>query len=247
MKNLTNKSTTKEKLIAIIPCYEPPKSLIAYCKKLNNHGISDIIIVNDGSNDSFDVVFNKLKEFCTVLEYKENKGKGHALKYAFIHCKNNYNKYCFFVTCDCDGQHDADDVFKCVKSAKENNNALVLGVRNFTNKNVPRRSKFGNNSTKKLFKLLYKTKISDTQTGLRAFSYTQLDFLININGSRFEYEMNMLVFYAKRKLPIIEIDIKTIYNKKENDVNKRSHFKTFSDSIKVWWVLFKNLFHKKRT
>ena len=244
MKNLNTTFATNEKFVAIIPCYEPPKSLIAYATKLISCGISNIVIVNDGSNESYDVVFNKLKEFCTVLEYKENKGKGHALKHAFLHCKKNFDKSYCFVTCDCDGQHDFDDVLRCVNKAKENNNALILGVRDFTAKSVPIRSKFGNNSTVQLFNFLYKTKISDTQTGLRAFSYENIENLINIKGERFEYEMNMLVYFAKRKLPILEVKIKTIYTKKEEDVKRRSHFKTFSDSIKVWGVLFKNLFNK---
>ncbi len=247
MKNLKTKLTTNEKYVVIIPCYEPPKSLITYVKNLISNGISNIIIVNDGTNKSFDVVFNILNQFCTVLEYEKNKGKGYALKQAFSYCKKRYDESYTFATCDCDGQHDVFDVLKCIKTAKENKNALILGVRNFNDKNVPKRSKFGNNSTKKLFRLLYKTKISDTQTGLRAFSYSQLDYLLDIKGDRFEYEMNMLVVYAKHKLPIIEETIKTIYNKKEKDVNKRSHFRTFTDSAKVWSVLFKNLFNKKRT
>ncbi|MBQ9782530.1 MAG: glycosyltransferase family 2 protein [Clostridia bacterium] len=242
MKNSNLKSTTKDKFIAIIPCYEPPKAVIEYCKSLINNGIDDVIIVNDGSNSTYNDVFSCLKKFCTVLEYKENKGKGFALKHAFLYCKQTFNKNDCFVTCDCDGQHAYNDVLNCVKTSKDNTNALILGVRDFSKNGVPKRSKFGNNSTKTLFKLLYKTKISDTQTGLRAFSYSQLDYLLKISGNRFEYEMNTLVQYAKGNKKIIEVKIETIYNKKQDDVKKRSHFKTFSDSIKVWGVLFKNLF-----
>ncbi len=236
---------TNEKYVAIIPCYEPPKIVINYCKTLLENGISEIVIVNDGSSSEYDGVFNNLREFCNVLVYKENKGKGHALKHAFLFCKNKYDNSYNFVTCDCDGQHGYKDVLKCVNASKENNNSLILGVRNFYEKNVPLRSRFGNNSTIKLFKFLYKTKISDTQTGLRAFSYSQLDFLLNIDGDRFEYEMNMLVQYAKKRKDIKEIIIETIYAKKEDDVKKRSHFKTFTDSAKVWGVLFKNFFIKR--
>ncbi len=244
MKKNDKNPTTKDKFIAIIPCYEPPKIVIDYCKTLLCSGIDDIIIVNDGSNADFNQVFDSLREFCTVLEYNENKGKGYALKHAFLYCKQHFNNSDCFVTCDCDGQHEYKDVLNCVKISKQNKNALILGVRDFNNNCVPKRSRFGNNSTKKLFKFLYKTKISDTQTGLRAFSYNQLDFLLNIGGNRFEYEMNMLVYYAKYNKEIIETKIQTIYNKKQDDVKKRSHFKTFSDSVKVWGVLFKNLFKK---
>lgn len=48
--------------------------------------------------------------------------------------------------------------------------ALVLGVRDFSDNLVPRRSKFGNVITRNVLYSFVGVKVSDTQTGLRAMS-----------------------------------------------------------------------------
>ena len=232
-----------KKTIVVIPAYEPPSSFIDYVSTLLENGINEIIVVNDGSNNNYQHVFDAIKQFdnVTVLEYPDNKGKGYALKHAFKHVFDNYDENLVIVTADCDGQHCVNDVLSLSATASEHPNALVLGSRDFSKHNVPPRSRFGNLNTRRLFKLLYGIKIADTQTGLRAFDSSILINMLKISGDRFEYEMNMLIVLFKQNIHFIEVPIETIYNKKADDVEKRSHFKTFSDSIKVYNVLFKNV------
>ena len=73
-----------------------------------------------------------------------------------------------------------------------NLDTLVLGKR-IRNKDVPLRSKIGNSITRLIFKLITKNDIYDTQTGLRSFSNKLEDYMLNINGDRYEYEMNALL------------------------------------------------------
>ena len=54
--------------------------------------------------------------------------------------------------------------------------------------------------------------------------------LINVSGERYEYETNMLSYFAKNKIDMVEEDIKTIYI----DKNKNSNFKKIKDSIRVY-------------
>ena len=107
---------------------------------------------------------------------------------------------------------------------------LVLGVRNFDGQEVPLRSKVGNKITLKIFQLTSGSKLSDTQTGLRGFSGIHLDKMLEISGSRFEYEMNVLMVWAKEKRPFYELKIKTIYENK----NEGSHFNPLRDSFRIY-------------
>ena len=231
------------KVIVIIPAYEPPSSFIDYSKSLINEGFGGVVVVNDGSCEKYDSVFNTISEIdgCTVLSYGENRGKGYALKTAFKYCKDNYDSSYVFVTADCDGQHLIKDVKNVADAAKENQNKLILGSRDFSLEHVPARSRAGNVNIRRLFKFFYGLSLSDTQTGLRACSYSMLERLVGIKGDRFEYEMNMLIVLHKSHFSILEVPIETVYEKKADDVEKVSHFKTISDSVKVMATLFQNL------
>ena len=233
----------ESKLVVVIPAYEPPQKFIDYVKLLIDGGAHSVIVVNDGSNEKYNSVFDKVKAIngVTLLEYQKNQGKGYALKHAFSFVKENFSEDAVIVTADCDGQHSVKDVLNLFKTASNNSQSLILGARDFNSPNVPARSKFGNVNTRRAFNLLYGLKVTDTQTGLRAFSYKMLDKMLAISGNRFEYEMNMLIVLYKQHVNFIEVPIDTIYEKKPDDVEKRSHFKTFSDSIKVWSVLLKNI------
>ena len=239
MSELSKRKST----IVIIPAYEPPRALIEYAKTLINKGFGGIVVVNDGSNEKYSPIFEELSEIdgCTVISYSENHGKGYALKTAFKYCRDNYDEEYVFVTADCDGQHLAKDVERVANSAAEHSGKLILGARDFSLDYVPARSRAGNVNIRKMFKFFYGLSLSDTQTGLRAFSYSLLDKLISIKGDRFEYEMNMLIVFHKAHIQILEVPIETVYEKKPDDVDKVSHFKTFSDSMRVMMTLFQNL------
>ncbi len=234
---------SEKSIIIVIPSYEPPLSFVSYIENLLNAGATKIIVVNDGSSEKYDGVYDKISKIngVTLLSYAENLGKGYALKFAFNYISDNCDSDFVIVTADCDGQHLPKDVLNVASKSIENPFSFILGVRDFSNELVPKRSRFGNLSTRKLFDILYGIKLSDTQTGLRAFSSKLLPFMQKIGGNRFEYEMNAIIVSHKNGVSIIETPIETIYEEKPSDVEKRSHFKTFSDSFKVWSVLFKNV------
>lgn len=69
---------------------------------------------------------------------------------------------------DADGQHLPEDMGRLLMKAVGNPKALILGSRTMDD-TVPWKSKIGNQLTKKVFRLMTGTEVSDTQTGLRAF------------------------------------------------------------------------------
>ena len=233
----------QSKVVVIIPAYEPPSAFIDYSKSLIDEGFGAVVVVNDGSNEKYDYVFDSISkiEGCTVISYGENHGKGYALKTAFKHCKEAYDDSYVFVTADCDGQHLIKDVKNVAATAREHQSELVLGSRDFSLDHVPARSRAGNVNIRRMFRFFYGLSLSDTQTGLRACSYFMLDKLIDVKGDRFEYEMNMLIILHKSHYSILEVPIETVYEQKADDVEKVSHFKTISDSVKVMATLFQNL------
>lgn len=224
------------KIIPIIPSLNPDKKLITYVNQLIKVGFKKIIIVNDGSSKKYDKYFDELteKKECTVLKHTVNQGKGRALKTAFNYYLENFSNYGGIVTADSDGQHSAKDTYNVALELVNSKNALVLGTRNFNEKNVPFRSKFGNKTTTLIFKLLYGKQINDTQTGLRGLSNDFIKVALSLTGERFEYEINMLISAVKEKINIKEVIINTIYI----DENSSSHFDPLKDSIRIYKVMF---------
>ena len=222
----------------IIPAYKPDAKLLNTINDAQNVGFDDILIIDDGSGEQFDNVFSKVEEIagCTLLRHEINKGKGAALKTAFSYFLENRPDGIGVITADADGQHLTKDIIATAQKMKENGN-IVLGCRDFTAPQVPPRSKFGNRCTISVFKLFFGMKVSDTQTGLRAFPRDVLPKLLEVKGDRYEYETNMLFFMSKNSIPFDEVVIDTVYI----DDNASSHFRVVRDSIRIYGLIIKYL------
>ncbi len=163
------------------------------------------------------------------------------------------------VAVDADGQHLAVDALRAAHTAQGNPGTLVLGSRILNKKaaassgvqsadhasggrdhiadhasgntqSVPLRSRFGNAVTRQVFRLATGVPVYDTQTGLRAFTADLIPSLLAVSGDRYEYELNVLMDFAGRGIPIMEIEIETVYL----EGNKSSHFDTVRDSYRIY-------------
>lgn len=164
----------------IMPAYQPDEKAIRVIEELVQVHTGPIIVVDDGSDASY--VFNKLDTFrqVTILRHAVNQGKGRALKTAFHYIYNEHPELRGVVTIDADGQHLTKDIMNIIHSLNESDDALILGSRDFSHKNVPLRSRFGNQCTKIIYRIMTRTRLSDTQTGLRGIPTKYLPQLLSI-------------------------------------------------------------------
>ncbi len=227
------------KISVILPSLNPDEKLMLVVKGLVAEGFDDIIIVNDGSDEAHMAPFREADEYeqVTVLTHEVNKGKGRALKTAYEYCIKNRPDIDGVVTVDGDNQHQPKDILACCKAMVSSHDKVILGCRNFSGDNVPPKSKIGNNITRFVFKFACGIKISDTQTGLRAFPAKYLDFMTKIKGERFEYETQVLLELKKNHVEFDEVEIETVYIEE----NASTHFHPIRDSIKIYAVIFKFL------
>lgn len=224
----------KQVIPIIIPAYEPDERLVLLLEDLKKADMAPIIIVNDGSDSSYNRIFDKAKNLSDVIIVHEyNQGKGKALKTAFDYVLKKYPYMLGVVTADSDGQHSVECIKKVITQLNKTPKSLVLGVRNFDEDGVPWKSQFGNKITRKLLSYIAGIKIQDTQTGLRAIPKYFLQDCLNLPGDRFEFETQMLLA-SSNKLDIVEVQIKTIYDSAENH---QTHFNPIKDSIKIYKVL----------
>ncbi len=223
----------------LIPSLEPDDRLPAYVAELMANGFSRVVVVNDGSPEACRPVFDRIAELgATVLGYAVNRGKGYALKHGFRWILEHEPDCPGVLTADADGQHTVKDCLRLAEKLAEDPDALWLGSRDFTLPDIPPKSRFGNRMTSAVFRLLHGVWLPDTQTGLRAFRRDELPFMAAVEGDRYEYEMNVLIACAHRKLPIRPLTIETVY---ENN-NEGTHFHPVRDSWRIYKVILGNFF-----
>lgn len=222
----------------IIPTLNPTDALVDLAGALVARGASHLIIVNDGSSEACAPVFARLGAFTQVkiLTHETNRGKGEALKTAFRYCATR--DFLGVVTADDDGQHTADDILRVSDKLSEGPNDLVLGVRLFETENTPFRSLLGNRTVSLLLRLLYGLRLGDSQTGLRGVPIAAVQWMADLAGAHYEFEIHMLIAALRRNMPITEVPIQLVYFNN----NRASHYKTFSDTLRIAWLLFAALF-----
>lgn len=233
--------------IALIPAYEPDRKMLGVIADLGKTGF-DVVVVDDGSGPEYAELFEQAAERLpgksgrgvTLLIHDVNRGKGAALKtgldfinnFMVIRGEETQN---VIVAVDADGQHLAVDALRAAHTAQGNPGTLVLGSRILNKKatassGAPLRSRFGNAVTRQVFRLATGVPVYDTQTGLRAFTADLIPSLLAVSGDRYEYELNVLMDFAGRGIPIREIEIETVYL----EGNKSSHFDTVRDSYRIY-------------
>lgn len=221
-------------IAVLIPAYEPGGALRKTTDELLAKGLK-VVVVDDGSGEDFARIFNTLSGKVTQTKHHENRGKGAALKTGYQFIQQHLPDAKIIITADADGQHRPSDIVKLAENYHKHQGKLLLGVRNFDKKNVPLRSRFGNVLTRKVFSLVARQNLTDTQTGLRAFSTELIDFMCRVPGERFEYETNVLLACSREDIEIVEQKIATIY---ENN-NQSSHFNAIADSLSIYWEIIK--------
>lgn len=219
--------------VALIPSFQPTGVLTALAEQFRKEGF-EVVIVDDGSGEEYAGIFESCKAWATVVSYPKNGGKGHALKVGFSYIHENYPQS-IVVTVDGDGQHLCEDAKKICEEVQKNPDCFVVGSRKLP-KSAPLRSRVGNGITRQMYRMATGIPVYDTQSGLRAFSSELLPQMISVEGERYEYEMNVLLYLAKEKRKVLELPITVVYM---DSKNSSSHFSAVADSVRIYFEIIK--------
>ena len=219
----------------VLPSLDPDKKFEKVIEGLTREGFRHIVIVDDGSSAERKRFFDEAakRPGCTVLSHEVNRGKGRALKTAFGYVREELPELRGVITIDGDGQHLTKDIIACGERMLENEDAVVLGCRDFSLPGIPPRSVAGNRTTSRFFRVFFGIRLSDTQTGLRAIPARHLGTFCDIEGERFEYETNMLLYMKRLGIPFIEQPITTVYDPDDYS----SHYNAVKDSLRITRVM----------
>ena len=223
----------------VLPSLDPDEKFARVVDGLVDAGFAHIVIVDDGSAPDHRRFFDAAAEKpgCTVLTHEVNRGKGRALKTAFSYVSEHLPELAGVITIDGDGQHLLPDIVACGDRMLAEGDAVVLGCRDFSLPGIPPRSVAGNRTTSRFFRLLFGIRLSDTQTGLRAIPARYLETFCGVEGERFEYETNMLLYMKRLGIPFLEQPIATVYDPEDYS----SHYNPVKDSLRIGRVMLRFL------
>lgn len=227
-------------IAVLIPAYNPDGKLARLVGGLRGR-FGHVFVVNDGSTQGCEIFREIGPMVDAVLTHEKNRGKGAAIKTGIAAIMERCPGVAGIVTADADGQHRVEDIASVARASLSHPKGLVLGVREFSGKDVPFRSRFGNVWTRIFFFLFTGLWIRDTQTGLRGIPRGLFGRLLALGGERYEYEMVMLADARRHGERPVQIPIATVYL----DNNATSHFSPLKDSVRIYGALFRHLFSGK--
>lgn len=222
---------TKNFVLVLLPVFNEATVIISVIKSIKKAGFKKILVVDDGSTDN---TYDRLKKSGSiVLRHSINRGKGAAVKTGLEAVKILKPK--IVVTLDGDGQHNPADIKKMVEEIYKGHD-VVLGVRDFKKRHIPRYKAFGNYLGNILTWIFYGLWVNDSQSGFRAYNKKAID-LIQTNNDRYEFETEIVREIVRNNLKWTEKRIDVRYSKyDQNKSNKQSFWNAVKMVIKL--VLF---------
>ena len=207
----------------IIPTYNNHKTLSRIINSVLEQS-SNIIIVNDGSTDSTKQIIDTYSNIHTI-HFPINKGKGVALREGIKKARSlNFD---YAITIDSDGQHFPSDIPNFINDINTNGDSLIIGSRNMTHADIPKKSSFGNKFSNFWFWFETTNKLSDTQSGFRLYPLNKIPK--KYFTTKFEFEIEIIVRSAWKGINVKNIPINILY-----DPNERvSHFRPFKDFTRI--------------
>ena len=203
------------KLVVLIPAFNEEhniqKTIQNIPRKIMGVDEVKILVVNDGSTDNtVDCAVNGGAD--KIVSHKRNCGVGAAFMTG-IRNAIMMNPY-IVVTVDADSQFDPNEIPELIIPILNHQAEVVIGSRfqKGTPKNIPRIKLIGNKIFAKLVSMLIGQKITDTQTGLRAYSK---EALLNISvANDFTYTQEVLIDLKFKGMQIVEVPVSVIYDDK---------------------------------
>jgi len=221
----------------IIPVYNEKKTLPKLLKKIE--GVKsinkEIIIVDDGSEDSTRDFLKKVKDKYKVIFHEKNKGKGTAIRTGLKHATGD-----IVIIQDADLEYDPNDYNKLIKPIIEGKANVVYGSRRLQKQKEEYANigfYIGGITINLIANILYPNlHITDEATCYKVFKADVIKNL-NLKCKRFEFCPEVTAKLAKRKIKIMEIPIS--YHPRSVEEGKKINWK---DGIEAIWTLLKYKF-----
>ncbi len=192
------------------------------CRQYLEH----VIVIDDGSTDC-DIKALLRNTDIIVLRHDKNLGKGRALRTALSFIEKKGGE--FMLAIDADGQHYPEGILDFIPLLQDDVAAIIVGRRNFNQKQVPFNSRFGRKFSNLWIKLETGIGIHDSQSGFRAYPVRYISKM-KLNGNYYDFEVEILARAVWAGLKLKEVPVNVFYPEARLRV---SSFHPFIDNLRI--------------
>jgi len=222
------------RISVIIPAYNEEKNIAGVLTRTKATLTAlklpyEIIVVDDGSTDR--TTSRARSKDVTVIRLRKNRGKGFALRKALQHATGD-----ILITMDADGSHRPEEIPHLLTPLLNGADAAT-GSR-FNGKMEKDSTKklhiLGNNIFNLLIMILTRKRITDSQTGFRAFKKRVIEE-IKLYSNGYNVETELTIKTLKNGFTVYEIPI-TLEKRK----NGFSRVNPLFDGLKIMATILKS-------
>jgi glycosyltransferase involved in cell wall biosynthesis len=230
------KNMQTKKISVIVPCYKAEKFLAKNLEEIKKSIAKyfpnyEIIAVIDGEADNSKEEAEKVPGI-RVISYKQNKGKGYALKYGFEHSTGDYIT---FIDCDMDIHPDQlRNFFPYLATAD-----LVIGSKRhpFSKLHYPLTRRILSNGFLVYSWLILGIKLRDTQSGFKLIKREVLEVIMPlVMVKRYGFDLELCFLAQKHGFRTVEaplhIDFQS-YDGKSSTIKIKDIWGMFLDVLAI--------------
>ena len=207
----------------IIPAYNEElvigpviKRLVTHLDNLNR--TYEVLVVSDGSTDETNRVVKGFESPVRLIELPYNIGNGAAIKTGIRRAQGE-----IIICMDADGQHKISDIKRVIIPIENKQSDIVIGSRFLTESNsVPQYRKLGINIITKVTNSSLSEKLTDSQSGFRAYSKDILKKIIPTDTGM-GVSTEILIKSSNAGFKISEVPIDVSYEGDTSTHNPVSH------------------------
>jgi len=199
----------QHRIVIVVPAYNEERFIGSVVLKILQFPVS-VIVVDDGSSDN--TAFIAEAAGAIAIRHNQNMGKGEALNTGICEARKMNPEA--IVLIDSDGQHLVMELPRLVQPIFEEGADIVIGSRYLEKTSqVPPHRVLGHQFFNIVTSLASGVKVSDSQSGYRAFSPKAFNTDLFLSAN-FSVESEMQFLAHEHGLKVTEVPITVQYNDK---------------------------------
>lgn len=214
------------------------KTLQVMTEALTSNQIKDyeIIVIDDGSEDQTKKVVQEcMRKYKNIkmIENEKNIGKGYSLKKGVLIAEKDF---VFFY--DADLEITIETLMFFIQYIEEHDPTVIIGSK------LHNDSKVGYSKIRKLLslgyfmfiKILFRMRIKDTQTGIKAFKKEVIkEAMQNTLSERFTFDLEILYKILKNNHEIKELPVEIVHRQTSSSIKPQTILHMFGQTLKIYW------------